>query len=67
MQVVRTEKAEDGHEVAIVESLGAALVCHHPRENMWCCCAEVGHAQCICATTLEGAVRAWHRHDQLGE
>ena len=67
MQVLRTEQGENGHEIAVVESDGITLVCHHPREDIWCCCADDGHAQCMCATTLDGAVRMWHKNDQLGE
>jgi hypothetical protein len=46
---------------------GTVLVCHHPREGIWCCCAEDGAAQCCCATDLDGAVRAWVRNDDCGE
>ncbi|TAK24569.1 MAG: hypothetical protein EPO26_04940 [Chloroflexota bacterium] len=46
---------------------GVTLVCHHPRPGIWCCCSEEGHALCQCATTLDGAIKAWQRHDNLGE
>jgi hypothetical protein len=46
---------------------GTVLVCHHPRDGIWCCCAENGHAQCCCATDLDGAVHAWVRNDNCGE
>src|SRR5207244_4188001 len=33
---------------------GTVLVCHHPREGIWCCCAENEDlaAQCCCAHDL---------------
>jgi hypothetical protein len=47
---------------------GTVLVCHHPREGIWCCCAEDGFApQCCCAPDLESAVTAWVRNDDCGE
>lgn len=66
-RVIRVERGADGKEVALVDCDGVRLVCHHPREGIWCCCAEDGHAQCCCANTLEAAVRAWCRNDELGE
>lgn len=54
-------------KVRRVEVDGVVLVCHHPRDGIWCCCAEEGHAQCCCASDFDGAVRAWFRNDQLGE
>lgn len=65
--VVRMDKDEKGREMAIVDCDGVKLVCHHPREGIWCCCGEDGHAQCCCAPTLEGAINAWCRNDELGE
>jgi hypothetical protein len=48
---------------------GTVLVCHHPREGIWCCCAENEGtaAQCCCAPDLQGAVTAWVRNDNCGE
>jgi hypothetical protein len=48
---------------------GTVLVCHHPREGIWCCCAENDGvaAQCCCASNLESAVTAWVRNDNCGE
>jgi len=65
--VVRLERDAVGKEIALVDCDGVTLVCHHPREGIWCCCAAEGHAQCRCAHTLEAAVRAWRRDDELGE
>ncbi|HEY3079825.1 MAG TPA: hypothetical protein VGM69_07935 [Chloroflexota bacterium] len=65
--VVRLERDAGGKEIALVDCDGVRLVCHHPREGIWCCCAAEGHAQCRCAYTLDAAVRAWCRDDELGE
>jgi hypothetical protein len=65
--VVRMDKDEKGREIALVDCDGVRLVCHHAREGIWCCCGEDGHAQCCCAPTLEGAITAWCRNDELGE
>ena len=54
-------------ETVKVEVEGHVLVCHHPRENIWCCCAEEGAAQCCCGPTLESAICAWVRNEELGE
>jgi hypothetical protein len=56
-------------EVQRVEFDGATLVCHHPREGIWCCCAEdeATAAQCRCAHDLPAAVRAWVRDERGGE
>jgi len=54
-------------EVQKVDVDGVTLVCHHPRDGIWCCCAEDGHAQCCCGPTLDAAVRAWARNEHLGE
>jgi hypothetical protein len=65
--VVRMATDEKGREMAYVETDGVTLVCHHPREGIWCCCGEDGHAQCCCAPSLEAAVRAWWKNEELGE
>lgn len=54
-------------EVKRVEVDGVVLVCHHPRNGIWCCCAEEGAAQCCCGPTLDGAIRAWFRNEHCGE
>lgn len=52
-----------------VEVDGVVLVCHHPREGIWCCCAEDDGpaAKCCCGGDLDGAVRAWFRNERCGE
>jgi hypothetical protein len=50
-----------------VEVDGVVLMCHHPRQGIWCCCAEEGPAQCCCGGSLDGAVRAWFRNERCGE
>ena len=64
---IEITKDETGGEVAKVEVDGVVLVCHHPREGIWCCCADDGHAMCCCAPDLDGAIRAWFRNDRLSE
>ena len=67
VNVVPENTATFEPEVQRVDVDGVVLVCHHPRDGIWCCCAENGHAQCCCAPTLDGAVRAWFRNDDCGE
>jgi hypothetical protein len=54
-------------EIAHVDTDGLMLVCHHPREGIWCCCVDDGHAPCSCAPDLDGAIRAWYRNERIGE
>ena len=65
--ITKSFDPETGNEMARVEEDGIVLVCHHPREGIWCCCADDGHAQCCCGHDLNSAINAWFKNEESGE